>query len=175
MHRIQASRELLASRGTAGRQRPSAEHLPPPSGKPGPWRHQEGSWLVLTWTWKQKRAQLWVTPTSEKIEQGGESGQVSPKRQHLGKTRRWEPCTSWENITGRGDQAEVLQAEGLVHLGNREETAHSEWPVGYRGSVPWPLSWRVTNTGIDRDSLAAHTGWTWEQRQKQRGWGQSWV
>lgn len=54
--------------------------------------------------------------------------------------------------------------------GKRQHTA-----VGYRGSVPWPPSWRVTNTGIDRDSLAAHTGWTWEQRQKQRGWGQSWV
>lgn len=92
---------------------------------------------------------------------------------------RWEPCVPRE--------AGVLQAGGTRQCkgpggrrpgtsgqqGRGQNQASVQWDEGYvifKSVAQFPSCWALVGT-----PLAAHTGWTREQGQKQGGWGQNWV
>ena len=72
--------------------------------------------------WKQKMAQCRRSPTLENKTEEVIVGLCHQRGNNRARKRRWVLCTSQE--------AGVLQAEGLAHLGKREEAEQSEWSVG---------------------------------------------
>lgn len=97
-------------------------------------RCQEGIWLAGPDTWKQKMAQCRLSPTTEEVIVGlcHQRGNIRARK------RRWEPCTSrevgvlWLREPG---SAKDPEAEGLAHLGNREEGRTERVASGMR--VMW--------------------------------------